>query len=616
MTSPATLILKLSQLTKQSEFYLSQYLHALIHLPRVWRNLHAELHLTALTVTILQLTRQLRMSSLIRIGAPPLLKLGSQKPALKSEEETQPNLAATPLDLTALQEPLAALQARALDSPNAFQAITRRLFRPELRTEQTLPSRTHGATTKEGLERVNTHAPQDGRLPTSPRLEDEGPAEESLRENIVERWLQQGEETGRRPMMSFVEAHKLYRDLFEEFVATSTLPPNLFADRFLQTPPNLTYEQARSDLRVRLNASTRTEPGSLELKDHAEATTSKPSIFLPSYITNTLWVKGSLAFGSPPLSNTIAILGQTSESSEGSKSSSTSNSSDLGEALTETFAQLGDELSRNQDRIANEAYLGTARERVSLMRHAQQPENQVKRPDLRDINPEVNSVEMQTSGLPLKKVPKAEDILNADEFVPAASSHPEHHLIPSPNQPEQNLRIYSPAAALYTTLAAHTRTAFISPKEGNGRTSPATINTSQLKPPFAIVRDLKTATSTDTSLKLSQQEEPNVERTERTLPITESHPTPLYLRPPMNLPAVESMVPQRILSSTLPSPRIAPTRENISKQDLDNDNEDDENGEAEGYPEDEDEEDAEIREQVNRIGKIIAEEARRHIGST
>jgi hypothetical protein len=46
------------------------------------------------------------------------------------------------------------------------------------------------------------------------------------------------------------------------------------------------------------------------------------------------------------------------------------NAADLGVALVELFAHVGDLLSYHQDAIATEAYLGTARRRVSVRRHA------------------------------------------------------------------------------------------------------------------------------------------------------------------------------------------------------------------------------------------------------
>ena len=46
------------------------------------------------------------------------------------------------------------------------------------------------------------------------------------------------------------------------------------------------------------------------------------------------------------------------------------NAADLGVALVETLAYVGDHLSYQQDAMATEAYLGTARRRVSVRRHA------------------------------------------------------------------------------------------------------------------------------------------------------------------------------------------------------------------------------------------------------
>jgi len=46
------------------------------------------------------------------------------------------------------------------------------------------------------------------------------------------------------------------------------------------------------------------------------------------------------------------------------------NAADLGVALVETLAYVGDYLSYQQDAVATEAYLGTARRRVSVRRHA------------------------------------------------------------------------------------------------------------------------------------------------------------------------------------------------------------------------------------------------------
>src|SRR5258706_9448630 len=46
------------------------------------------------------------------------------------------------------------------------------------------------------------------------------------------------------------------------------------------------------------------------------------------------------------------------------------NPADLGIALVELLAYVGDYLSYQQDAVATEAYLGTARRRVSVRRHA------------------------------------------------------------------------------------------------------------------------------------------------------------------------------------------------------------------------------------------------------
>ena len=46
------------------------------------------------------------------------------------------------------------------------------------------------------------------------------------------------------------------------------------------------------------------------------------------------------------------------------------NTADLGVALVELLAYVGDYLSYQQDAIATEAYLGTARRRTSVRRHA------------------------------------------------------------------------------------------------------------------------------------------------------------------------------------------------------------------------------------------------------
>jgi hypothetical protein len=48
----------------------------------------------------------------------------------------------------------------------------------------------------------------------------------------------------------------------------------------------------------------------------------------------------------------------------------TRNAADIGVAVVEMLAYVGDELSYYQDAVATEAYLGTARERISVRRHA------------------------------------------------------------------------------------------------------------------------------------------------------------------------------------------------------------------------------------------------------
>ena len=47
-----------------------------------------------------------------------------------------------------------------------------------------------------------------------------------------------------------------------------------------------------------------------------------------------------------------------------------SSAADTGMALVELLAYVGDHLSYQQDAIATEAYLDTARRRISLRRHA------------------------------------------------------------------------------------------------------------------------------------------------------------------------------------------------------------------------------------------------------
>lgn len=54
-----------------------------------------------------------------------------------------------------------------------------------------------------------------------------------------------------------------------------------------------------------------------------------------------------------------------------------SNPADLGIALVELLAQVADQLSYEQDAIATEAYLGTARRRVSVRRHARLVDDQL-----------------------------------------------------------------------------------------------------------------------------------------------------------------------------------------------------------------------------------------------
>ena len=46
------------------------------------------------------------------------------------------------------------------------------------------------------------------------------------------------------------------------------------------------------------------------------------------------------------------------------------NPADVGVALVELLAYVGDQLSYQQDAVATEAYLGTARRRISVRRHA------------------------------------------------------------------------------------------------------------------------------------------------------------------------------------------------------------------------------------------------------
>ncbi len=618
MTSLASLILKLTSLTRKSQFYLSQYLGALIHLPHAWRNLHADLHLTSLTLTVLQLSRQLRLDSLIRIGAPPLLKLTSQPSRLKPEAETEVSDVAIPLDLPELQKPFTRLQETILNVPDLLQAIIRPLFQTTPKSGQPLYAGRIASTAKPEVSPSNlTSTPQQ--LPSSARLTDETPAEESLRENVVETWLHQQDETGRRPTISFVEAHNLYRDLYQEFASTATLPPDRFAEEFLQTPPNLTLDQAKTELHARLNAGLTQENKRSTLKTQADTEAPIPSILTPSYIAATLWAKGSLAFGTPPQSTSSTILRVVPDRLESSapigslrleERQSNLNSNRLNQ-LGASSPQLGTRSSETQTlKLPGEQ--GTpVNERNfvgELMPRSSEHEAQLP-PALLEARARPTQPSTDPSGLP--PLVGYQGLQNQLYRVEIHDSGPlERSELASPT--------YSPAAALYTTLASHATTAFISPTHGNGHTIPPTVHTSILKPPFAINTKLKTVVFTDISPNLAQREEPVIERIDRILPIVESHPTPIYLRPPMNLPAVESTVLQRIPASTLPSASIAPTRESISRQDIDRGDEiPDVSGEPEGYPEIvDDSEDAAIREQVKRMGKIIAEEARRHIGST
>lgn len=490
------------------------------------------------------------------------------------------NEAVIPLDLPKFQKPLTSLRETILNVANPFQAIAHTLFQTSSNTTRPLSAGRIPLTAEPeaSFSMQTTSTPQ--RLPTSARLTDETPVEENLRENVVETWLRQQSETGRRPTISFVEAHKLYRDLYEEFVSTATVPPDQFAQAFLQTPPNLTLDQAKTELHARLNAGLTHENERGTLKTQTESKAPIPSILAPSFIATTLWAKGSLAFGASPQLTSSPILRVVPDRSESSASRSSLTSEEKQSNLDSNLLnQLG----------TNNAQVGASSTDTQVPKF---PGEQGTGDKGRNLGGQVTqeSTDPQT-GLPTATLERS----------------------------EQASPTYSPAAALYSTLAAHATTAFISPTQGNGHTSPTTIHTSILKPPFAIIRDLKTITFTGISPKLApQHEEPVIERLERILPIVESHPTPIYLRPPMNLPAVASTTPQRNPALTLPSSSIASTRENISKQDLDEEDEaSDENGGSEGYPEIEDDsEDAAMREQVKRMGKILAEEARRHIGST
>ncbi len=617
MTSLASLILKINSLTRQSQFYLSQYLGALIHLPHAWRNLHADIHLTSLTLIVLQLSRQLRLNSLIRIGAPPLLKLIGQPSRSIAESETEINDAINPLDLPKLQKPQTRVQDSIVNIPDTLQAIIRPLFQTTPRSGQPLYAGRIASTVKpEVSPSILTSTPQQ--LPSSARLTDETPAEESLRENVVETWLHQQGETGRRPTISFVEAHKLYRDLYKEFVSTATLPSDQFAQNFLQTPPNLTLDQAKTELRIRLDAGLTQENERSTLKTQTDTVTPIPSILTPLYIAATLWAKGSLAFGTSPQSTSSTILRVVPDRLESSPALNSLR-----------FEERQSNLNPNRlnQQGASSHQLGTrSSDTQTLKLPGEQGTPDIGRNFVGELTPgssdreahlppallEARARPTQPSTEPSNLPPFAgyQGLQNQLYRVEAHDSGPlERSEIASQR--------YSPAAALCTTLAAHATLAFISPTHGNRHTSPPTINTPLLKPPFAIAKDLKTVAFTDIRPDLGQHEEPMIERFERILPIVESHPTPIYLRPPMNLPTAESTVPQRTPASTLPSPSIAPTRESISNQDLDREKIPEEGGEPEGYPEVEgDSDDAAIRKQVKRMGKIIAEEARRHIGST
>lgn len=590
-------------LIKQSQFYLSQYLGALIHLPRVWRNLHADLQLTSLTLTVLQLARQLRTNSLIRIGATPLLKLTVRQPEFKTESEAEFTDSSIPTELFNTQKPVTTLRT---GIPDAFQAITRTLFQTGSRqpssvsvnsmggaasergpvnfgSRNNLPSSLQDASTPSPIitpstgqgARVSIPASKRARLPSYAPIGDETSSEESLRENIVETWLQRQEETGRKPLLSFVEAHKLYRDLFEEYVTTAILPPSLFAERFLETPSNLTLDQAKIDLRVRLDAAPTHSNEESNLRLPTNATASIPPPFLPSYIPTALLAKGSLAFGAVAQS-TISPAKYFMQSAP--RSSETLTPTTISQGKPGKLEPIG--------RASAEQVETPERSRLP-------PEESYQGPVDRGYGAEVYG-----SG-------QREIALGATEIVTRTVTRWQVPLA------------YSPAAALYSTLAAHSTTAFISPTRRNGQLVPTVPSLTKVIPPFSIDRNLQTVAYPDGSRGQAPATEKISERIERILPITESHATPIYLRPPMGLPAVESTVPQRTIESTLPSPNIASTREAISSEDMENRAELSKAVHAEDNSDMEDDSgEAAVREQVKRMGKIIAEEARRHIGST
>lgn len=661
MTSLATLILRLHELRRQSQFYISQFLNSLRLLSRPWRVGPVDLHLTATARSILLRIQYFHPAALIRISAPPLLRGGKPAPILRSKQEETLQPEGPPL-LTILQEPFEDLQKRVHEFPDVAQSLIRPMLQIGMGEQRTImpPS----AVTKAGprvqsLGAVKTASiPQTRRMLLEPIREaelrypsGETPQEEAFREGIVEAWLQRQEETGTRPSMSFAEAHQIYHEFFMAYVSTGIMPPDLFSARFMETPGNLTFEQVRTHLRARLESVTPPPKPSNEILPE-EHTPGIPPILLPTFLAATLWGKGSLFFAPPAqlypppsypettIASTQTARGEPQQSLE---KSITQAPVELTSASIPS-GRLPDAQTLEQSRGLSEPFPApattiTAEERRYTFRGEESSETRPTlstQPPILQHEPNRSMSETESSdrmpGIPAEEQrnlnsalmiippPRMEQPSYEWQLGPKATTekkpltlkHPLEALRTSIREPVHS-KPYSPAEAIYSTLSAHVgiqaQRALIGMLE-----HPTPSHETKL-PAEGVFGEV----TEDGRSRLSTAVERGIgpaEPAARLPEASESKPLPLYMQPPVNLPGGESAAQQRVLPMLLPPSNVSPTRGDGITLKTEAPRIEEETQE----PVEEEEEkaaltEAELREQLRRMGRIISEEARRHLGS-
>ncbi len=261
MTLPSEILLKAYALIRQSQLRINALLRTLADPSHLWINLPLSLQLSALARATLQVVRSLQSASLLRMGNLHLLNRTLRQPSTWTWVQTTPSTPSTAPGPEGLDQPTLS-QRPPLLQLSALEAISNKLLPPSSLSR---------------LVKTQTGTPQLSR-PHSSSLSAEADSQ-----RVAEEWLKAQEEQGTRPVMSHADIRQLHQEFYRQYVIPGNVGPDTLLKLFLNLPASASYSEAKTNIGSKLTINS--QPGARQAQPLATAKQGvlhTSSLLLPS----------------------------------------------------------------------------------------------------------------------------------------------------------------------------------------------------------------------------------------------------------------------------------------------------------------------------------------------